>query len=252
VCIGQLLILDGLHRLRNDVLHVLHPLIYDRELHLPDGSLAVSACRYEAAVRSGSVSPLVEGQYTGVASRRLDGSLLYRIHPAFRIMGLTDQAGAVTLGSSTSASGPKQSFPDTETLSLFTYHAVPDLTTEHHKQLLLTRFPDIDRDALAKLLTLNDLILHQGTSSGPSSSPLLSPFSTRQLLRIGLRLHRQPESLNDVLHRYSMAAFMPQAVREVWTKLLAEAGIEPPNELSSRMGDIEGEILLSIEILPRM
>lgn len=36
---GQMLILDGVHRLRNDVLHVLHPLIHDRTLHLSDGSL---------------------------------------------------------------------------------------------------------------------------------------------------------------------------------------------------------------------
>lgn len=224
------------------MLHVLHPLIYDRELHLPDGSLVVSARRYDGAVKSGSVTPLRDGQFAGVASRRPDGSLLYRIHPAFRIMGLTDQSGAVTLGSSTAASGPKQSFPDSETLSLFTYHTVPDLTTEHHKQLLLTRYSDIDKDAMSKLLTLNDLIRHQGQAGGtPSATPLLSPFSTRQLLRIGLRVHRQPECLGDVLHRYSMAAFMPQAVREVWTKLLSEAGIEPVNDLSSGVGDhLEG------------
>lgn len=48
-----------------------------------------------------------------------------------------------------------------------------------------------------------------------------------------LSSQRDPGCLTDVLHRYSMSAFMPAAVRAVWGDLLAQAGItEPPPSLT--------------------
>lgn len=191
VCVpvaGQLLVLDGLHRLRNDVLHVLHPLIYDREFHLPDGSLCVPAPVYDALIAKGAAVPCPPSDDGTQAATRPDGTSLYRIHPSFRILGLTDAAGALSIGSS-SASPSKHAFPCSETLSLFTYHTVPDLISAHHRALLLQKCKGVKEGVVDKLLGLNDVIKAQSVGdASSSSSPALSPFSTRQLLRIGMRL----------------------------------------------------------------
>ena len=50
---GKLVVLDGIHRLRNDTLGVVYQLLFDRELQLFDGTRLVSPQRYvcDAALR---------------------------------------------------------------------------------------------------------------------------------------------------------------------------------------------------------
>ena len=66
---GDLLVLDGVHRLRNDTLHALHSLIYDRVLPLPDGSEVLPTGRFDRLAATGAVAVVSPGVAT-----RADGS----------------------------------------------------------------------------------------------------------------------------------------------------------------------------------
>ena len=138
---GDVLVLDGLHRLRNDTLHSLHSLIYDRTLPLPDGSVVLPHSQFDGLVQQGLLrvvppppsSPLARTPSADPQMAvRADGSVVYRAHPAFRVLGLAD--GPVGGGAGAGAAA-KAGFPCPETLGLFAYHRVPALTIEQQRMV---------------------------------------------------------------------------------------------------------------------
>lgn len=75
---GHIAVLDGVHRIHNSTIAILHRLVHDREVQLYDGTRLVRHDKYD--------DMLAEG-YTG---EQLAAKGLQRIHPAFRIVALAE------------------------------------------------------------------------------------------------------------------------------------------------------------------
>ena len=71
---GDLIVLDGIHRLRDDTLMALRRLIQDRELDLPDGRKLLRHDKYDELLKTSS---------------ELKDKVL-RIHPSFRIIATAE------------------------------------------------------------------------------------------------------------------------------------------------------------------
>lgn len=84
-CTGKMVILDGIHRVRNDTLSTIYQLVYDRELKLFDGSRLMEAKRYEslaAELGGAGDAGLARGK------EMLHERRIYPVHPAFRLVAL--------------------------------------------------------------------------------------------------------------------------------------------------------------------
>lgn len=75
---GHIAVLDGVHRIHNSTIAILHRLVHDREVQLYDGTRLVRHDKYD--------DMLAEGQ----TAEQLTAKGLERIHPAFRIVALAE------------------------------------------------------------------------------------------------------------------------------------------------------------------
>lgn len=75
---GHIAVLDGVHRIHNSTIAILHRLVHDREVQLYDGTRLVRHDKYD--------DMLAEGQ----TPEQLTAKGLQRIHPAFRIVALAE------------------------------------------------------------------------------------------------------------------------------------------------------------------
>jgi len=126
-CAGKLVVLDGVHRLRNDTLGVLYQLIHDRELQLFDGSRLVSPDRFAALQDT-------------MSEQELAAARIQPVHPAFRVLALGTPPT------------PQNPWLTAELLGLFAFHGVPTALPEVRCLLLA---------GAITLVALNDLqLLH--------------------------------------------------------------------------------------------
>ncbi|ETV82729.1 hypothetical protein, variant 2 [Aphanomyces astaci] len=172
---GHVVILDGVHRLSSDTLSTLQRLIQDRHVDLADGTTFATA---------DAPAPTL----TGTPSSRN----LVRIHPAFRIVALGEVA---------------KPWLTSETMALFPFHSVPELTREDADAVVAALCPRVPRSVSTKLVEL----WHQ-VQLLPSSDLSLS---VRQLLRLARRLNAFPESaaadLRLLIEDTTMMHFLPNA-----------------------------------------
>lgn len=75
---GHIAVLDGVHRIHNSTIAILHRLVHDREVQLYDGTRLVRHDKYD--------DMLTEGH----TPEQLAAKGLQRIHPAFRIVALAE------------------------------------------------------------------------------------------------------------------------------------------------------------------
>jgi hypothetical protein len=148
---------------------------------LPDGSSLMRHDAFDAHVRTGALVPAPGRPHEGTLAA--DSRTVLRVHPAFRVLALSEGA----------ALGPNTpSVPCTETLGLFAYHAVPALTPDQQRAVVTAAFPAIDPACVDALLRLNHHISATaapggGGGSGGGAAGALAPLSTRQLLRMARR-----------------------------------------------------------------
>ncbi|RHY51448.1 hypothetical protein DYB34_013174, partial [Aphanomyces astaci] len=170
---GHVVILDGVHRLSSDTLSTLQRLIQDRHVDLADGTTFAAA---DAPAPTLTSTP----------------SNLVRIHPAFRIVALGEVA---------------KPWLTAETMALFPFHSVPELTREDADAVMAALCPRVPRSVSTKLVEL----WHQ-VQLLPSSDLSLS---VRQLLRLARRLNAFPESaaadLRLLIEDTTMMHFLPNA-----------------------------------------
>ncbi len=75
---GTIAVLDGIHRIHNSTISILHRLIHDREVQLYDGTRLLRHDRYDQLLANGSTVELLNSK--GVV----------RIHPSFRMIALAE------------------------------------------------------------------------------------------------------------------------------------------------------------------
>lgn len=75
---GHIAILDGIHRIHNSTISILHRLVHDREVQLYDGTRLIRHDKYDELLSNGFTHP------------QLEAKGLQRIHPAFRIIALAE------------------------------------------------------------------------------------------------------------------------------------------------------------------
>eukprot|EP00753_Platysulcus_tardus_P002307 PLAT11642.13.p1 GENE.PLAT11642.13~~PLAT11642.13.p1 ORF type:complete len:850 (+),score=362.94 PLAT11642.13:648-3197(+) len=213
-CAGQLAVLDGVHRLPADTLAVLQRLVQDREVELFDGTRLLPAARYDAAVAAGA-----------------DLSRLRRIHPAFRIIALAE------------APERESGWLTAETVAMFDFHALPQLSAVQQDSLLASLFPDMPTDAAAALAAFVE---------AARQSADLPQLSTRQIVRLSrhMTVHKSTaladlsRSLRDTL----LLDFMPAEARARVEAAMADSGLLSPSpDASAALAGEEEGTALAIE-----
>ena len=114
--------------------------------------------------------------------------------------------------------------PRTQILSLFSFHALPELTAG--EQRMLVGFDRVDAASRAPLLALlrYEKVMREAAVNEPTLS--VARLSNRQLLRAKRHLAARPSDAEGALRRASAAALlaMPPAARET-ARLLLEAAV---------------------------
>lgn len=123
---GHIAVLDGIHRIHNSTISILHRLVHDREVQLYDGTRLIRHDKYDELLATGLTQP------------QLEAKGLQRIHPAFRIIALAEaptgklsqrhlirlvlnMCGQILVDSSSNWLTP-------EMLSLFMFHEIRNLS----------------------------------------------------------------------------------------------------------------------------
>lgn len=111
---GHIAILDGIHRIHNSTISILHRLIHDREVQMYDGTRLIRHDKYDELLQQGSTE-------AEMASKGLQ-----RIHPAFRIIALAEPP-TVDMASN---------WLTPEMLSMFMFHDIRTLSKSEELHII--------------------------------------------------------------------------------------------------------------------
>ncbi|XP_071482388.1 von Willebrand factor A domain-containing protein 8-like [Diadema antillarum] len=202
---GSIALLDGLHRVNPSTLAVLHRLVHDREVTLFDGTRLLRHDRFEQAK-----------QDTGLSEAELAERSILRIHPSFRIVALAEPP---VVGSSS------QQWLNSELLTLFTYHHIKPLSMAEEMFVIKGMVPNAPTDSLDAVLQLTHRLRH---ATDPNLQSVASSLSTRNLIRIALRLSRySDQSIYEAINKACLSRFLPNLARQSLDQALEDAGITP-------------------------
>eukprot|EP01135_Chromosphaera_perkinsii_P009987 Nk52_evm22s1992 gene=Nk52_evmTU22s1992 len=203
---GNLVIMDGVHRLNNGTLSVLQRLVQDRELTLNDGSRLVSSPVFD------SMKMKLGLDQDGLFSRGI-----YCIHPNFRLVALAEPP----------AKGKTGEWLSSEVMSMFNFHYLRPLHLREERAVLEGVVPGIPKEKLETLLRCAHELRK---ASDHSMLSLAATLSTRQLLRIGKYLSLFPDTgLADIIQKACLSSFLPSLARDSLHKVFADSGIELGN-----------------------
>ncbi|XP_004759341.1 von Willebrand factor A domain-containing protein 8 isoform X1 [Mustela putorius furo] len=201
---GNLVLLDGIHRVNAGTLAVLQRLIHDRELSLYDGSRLLREDRYMRLKEELHLS-----------DEQLRQRSIFPVHPSFRIIALAEPP---VIGSTT------QQWLGPEFLTMFFFHYMKPLVRSEEIQVIKEMVPNIPQEALDRLLTFTHKLRE---TQDPTAQSLAASLSTRQLLRISRRLSQYPnENLHSAVTKACLSRFLPSLARSALEKNLADAAIE--------------------------
>ncbi|PIK51485.1 putative von Willebrand factor A domain-containing protein 8 [Apostichopus japonicus] len=223
---GSIALLDGLHRVNPSTLAVLQRLVHDRELSLFDGSRLLSHERYEDVKEKG-----------GLTEEQLAEKQIYKIHPAFRIIALSEPP---VIGSSS------QQWLTPELLTLFMYHHLRPLSLEEETQVLQGLETSAPSESMHKLLHLTHMLR---TSSDHTLQSLSTSLSTRNLVRIAKRISQyENESLYEAVNKACLSRFLPSIAKDALEETLERLDITPsrPTVESMSLADVDKSITCEI------
>uniref|UniRef100_A0A6B2E9N1 von Willebrand factor A domain-containing protein 8 n=1 Tax=Phlebotomus kandelakii TaxID=1109342 RepID=A0A6B2E9N1_9DIPT len=219
---GHVAVLDGVHRIHNSTVSILHRLVHDRELQLYDGRRLIGHERFDDLLAMGATSESLEAK--GVL----------RIHPSFRIVALAEPPVLDT--------GANWLTP--EMLSLFVYHEVRNLSQKEEIHLINSLYGEIG-PSLEKILNLAQFLRD---AKDPIMKSLAGTLSTRQLLRIAHRMSVYPpekvgifakpvehplNSAYETIQRTFLAKFLPALPRATLENVLERFKIHPRMNVES-------------------
>ncbi|KAJ6647144.1 von Willebrand factor A domain-containing protein 8 [Pseudolycoriella hygida] len=208
---GNIAVLDGIHRIHNSTISILHRLIHDREVQLYDGTRLLRHDRYDQLLANGCT----------VESMNSKGVI--RIHPSFRIIALAEPPNVET--------GANWLTP--EMLSLFMFHEVRNLSKREELHIIQELYGSIG-PSFDKIINLAHLMR---SAKDPLVKNLSATLSTRQLLRIAHRMsiyspenaessNKELNSACNTIQRAFLAKFLPALPRAALESSLRNVGIE--------------------------
>eukprot|EP00927_Polykrikos_kofoidii_P015773 TRINITY_DN17055_c0_g1_i1.p1 TRINITY_DN17055_c0_g1~~TRINITY_DN17055_c0_g1_i1.p1 ORF type:complete len:2144 (+),score=329.32 TRINITY_DN17055_c0_g1_i1:237-6668(+) len=172
---GALCVLDGVHRLRGDVLCALAPLLQDRQASLSVANHERGA-QFELLLRedrfTGATAPEDTKFYDAEAK-----CLVARIHPAFRVLALAEPPTLRTpwLGD--------------ELATYFSHHSFPTLSSEGLAEIVATLSPQLTLHAVERLVAAVSPSHFVNNSSPEAAFPVP--------LRVMIRVARQAAAAHD-------------------------------------------------------
>lgn len=191
---GDLCVLDGVHKLRSDVLHGLQSLCLERDVWLPDGR-RVTRRNHHPSWEHGN---------------DIDHPGIVRVHPSFRL---------VALGI------PDGTWLTPEGQGMFSTIELPAPTSDCHRAILHQAHGGTCPPALI------DRLLHLRTilTETVAADCGVVPLSTRNLIRVVKQLST-PEATTSDLHRalwqVLVAELLPPPQRATLATLLQQVGID--------------------------
>ncbi len=198
---GDLIVLDGIHRLRDDMILFLRRLIQDRELDLPDGSKLIRHDKYDEIKNQFKESELK--------------SKILRIHPSFRLISTAEPPNikASTKQDNSSINNQKNSdWLTSEIINLFLFHNIQPLDSEYEHEILKKKFKLNQNHEI-----LFDLINQMRNKSNEDIQlkHISKFFSLRNLVRLSKKLEKHPElDIVELIENSSLQKFMPQLNRQ--------------------------------------
>ena len=215
---GDLCVLDGVEKLRSDVLRTLQSLATDRFVQLPNSQ------RLAGEGRAG----ICEGDGGDQGS---DGVL--KIHPSFRIIALA------TLPSAASSATGSVKFLNDETLAMFQAVHVPLPSLSDIEKILRGRFPNLPRSAIDRIL-----VLHSDLTPERASDAGVGALTLRNIIRVAGKVDpaAPDSSLHSAVKSVLMSDLLPPNQQEILNEILLEAGIGGGNPVGQR-GNAESDDL---------
>ncbi|RNA15401.1 von Willebrand factor A domain-containing 8 [Brachionus plicatilis] len=207
---GDLMILDGIHRLKDDTLMSLRRLIQDRELDLLDGRKLIRHDKYDELINTA----------TNDEEKKRIKSRLMRIDPAFKIIGTAE-------ASSLSDNKATIEWLNSEVLNLFLYEKVDPLGLEYEHEILSRKF--LLNDKHEQLFE----IIRQLKSAAQTDTHLKhvsSLFTLRKLIRMCKKIEKYPNiNLGEEILNSCLYKFMPSLNKQILDDFLAKFTFESSN-----------------------
>jgi von Willebrand factor A domain-containing protein 8 len=227
---GDIAVLDGVHRLRDDTLMSLRRLVQDRELELLDGTKLLHHKKYDELVSEmrKNVLPMTN------ENELIKQKKLLRIHPSFRIIATAEPPAAKSSLKETSdekrskSSSPAASsnslgkasaatsneWLNSEVLNLFLYHNVEQLDARYELEILNKKFKLNKQHE-----HLLEMVEKMKSGGGDEQSQLRHVgklFSLRKLIHLSNKLEKYPDSnLIELFENACLLKFMPQLNRQL-------------------------------------
>jgi MoxR-like ATPase len=200
---GGLCILDGIDKLRPNILSSLQSLCVDRDIFLPDG---------RRMFRVGKDS---------TDSNNDDAAI--QIHPSFRIVALASPSENKSDGTCAFLDEAMGMFA---TISI-THDSFDESCTKDI--LMATKHPDCSEESVDKLLHLRNCL-----TADLADDCGVSPLSTRNLIRVARRVHSHEDLSRVLLQNIFVADLLPPSQRAALERIMEDCGISIGTSLLSR------------------
>lgn len=228
---GDIIVLDGIHRLRDDTLMSLRRLIHDRELDLADGSKLIRHDKYDALMK--------ESKAKGIELT----SKVMRIDPSFRLIATAEPPATKStvkdMSDSDKASFIKSGseWLNSEVLNLFLFQSVDALETQYEHEVLKKKFKlNSQHNQLYKVIEQ----LRTASSDEAQLNHISKLFSLRKLIRISKQLEQYPnQDLTKQIEEACLFKFMPQLNKQVLSEFLVKNKFDSRNDLPESIEEIE-------------
>ncbi len=214
---GDLAVLDGIHRLKDDTIMSLRRLIQDRDLELLDGTKLLAHDKYDLLMDDVK------------KNNQVLSSKVFRIHPSFRIIATAEPPVAKgvlkskpdtadTASSVKSVSSTSSEWLNSEVLNLFLYQSIEPLEVKYEYEILNKKF--ILNDKHEKLLNLMEQLKQSGQEENQLKH-VASLFSLRKLIKLSNKLEKYPNlNLRELIENASLFKFMPQLNKQILNEFL--------------------------------
>lgn len=201
---GDLCILDGIHRVRDDTILAIKRLVQDRELDLMDGRKLMRHDKYD----------LIENKTN-----------LLRIHPSFRLIAVAEPPTNSEKTVATTAN-----WLTSEIVNMFLFHIIEPLGLQDEYELLNRKF-----NLNEKHKRLYDVInnLKHASVNDPQLKQTANIFSLRQLIRLSHKLEAYPTlDLKEIIENSCLFKFMPQLNKQILSEFLRNQNLVNEPELA--------------------
>jgi MoxR-like ATPase len=219
---GEIVILDGIHRLEPDTLAVLHSLLTHREIDLADGRRLLRHDRFDNVQKLHCNNKPIESPND-----------ILRVHPSFRVVALANTPSRNGDGN--------EDWINSEVLTMFHFVSLPKPSKQSVVNILEnvtnSNSASNDEERMLKLVRVSEQLetVHDVKNTGnvlADTAGVGSSKSTSMSLRQLKRIWQSSRGLNDfqvgdLIQRNLLTKFLPSVHRDAISEILAENGFLP-------------------------